>query len=349
MQRLPNRVHYIQGDTLWGSRGPAIMASDDCGRTWSTQAVLPCTFTDAALARFGLFRRLLRMGIHHILPLSRRLVVFANKAIYSYQRQERRWHTGHTTITGSRPLCVCVTPQETIYYGEYRSNTQRHPVTIFTSKDGGVTWQPIYFFNQVRHIHGVFYDPYEDCLWATTGDDDHESGIWKSTDGFMSLALVYGGSQQARAVQLVFTNDSVYFGSDTPAQQNYLYRLERNSGKVTPLQKVGGSIFWGCRVGECLFFSTAVEPSNTNVSKHSELWSSHDGRDWALLAQYKKDLLPLRFFQYGQIFFPQGHNSMGRLWYSPFSTYRSGKLHSLTIKDCEVKFHSKTAHIDATT
>lgn len=330
---FPYRVHYIRNQTLWGSRGPALLTSGDCGLTWRVEAIVPCGFRDRSLMRFDLSRRLLRWGVHHVLPLSDHLVVFANRRIFSYQLRKRRWRAGHANLMGSRPLCICATPQGTVYYGEYCGNPQRRPVHVFASDDNGVSWRPVHAFKRVRHIHGVFYDPYEDCLWATTGDEDHEALILKSSDGFQTVDIMHGGSQQARAVQLIFTRDYVYFGSDAPSEPNHLYRLERRTGQVTALQRVGGSVFWGCRVGEWLFFSTAVEPSRVNQGKHAALWASRGGREWTVLARYQRDFLPLRLFQYAQVFLPQGPNDMGRLWYTPFATLTDRKLRSLVLEE----------------
>ena len=46
------------------------------------------------------------------------------------------------------------------------------------------------------------------------------------------VEVVLSGSQQARAVGAVATADGLYFASDTPLEQNYVYKLDRE-GRVT--------------------------------------------------------------------------------------------------------------------
>ncbi|MFT5171253.1 MAG: hypothetical protein ACI9BD_001025 [Candidatus Marinamargulisbacteria bacterium] len=222
-------------------------------------------------------------------------------------------------------MCVCQTPENQLFYGEYTSNPDRRAVLILGSFDKGRRWESVYSFSDVRHIHGVFYDRYTDTIWATTGDTDEESIIWQFDRRFNKPRKVLKGSQQTRAVQLLFSKDSVFFGSDSPLERNFLYRLSRSSGKVTPVQEVGGSIFYGCKVKDGLVFSTAVEPSDINTRQSSEVWYSETGDDWTLISSYPKDIWPVRFFQYGQVLFPSGENNTSELWYTPFSTEMDGR------------------------
>ena len=63
------------------------------------------------------------------------------------------------------------------------------------------------------------------------------------------------------------------------------------------------------RLSEVLFFSTMVEPSAVNTSREVQIAGSGDGMHWQVLARWKKDKLPMRYFQYGNAFLPDGENS----------------------------------------
>lgn len=141
-----------------------------------------------------------------------------------------------------------------VYYGEYRSNSEREPVHIWSLEKDGRKWKSVWHFENIRHVHGVFHDPYTDSIWVTTGDMDQEAGIWRTDDRFISLCRVVGGSQQLRAVQLLFNKDYVYFGSDTPDEKNFIYRMDREGKNLENLTPVGSSVFYGCKVGKKLFF-----------------------------------------------------------------------------------------------
>jgi hypothetical protein len=83
---------------------------------------------------------------------------------------------------------------------------------------------------------------------------------------------------------------------------------------------VEGSVFFGCKVGNHLFFSTACEPSRVNRSREVTVWTSKTGESWRRIVTIRKDLLPMKSFQYGQIMFPAGPGQAGHLWLTPFAT-----------------------------
>jgi hypothetical protein len=235
-------------------------------------------------------------------------------------------------IVGSRPLTV-TSDGNSLYYGEYRRNEERRPVQIWAACRKGYDWQAIYSFEQVRHIHGVFHDPYTRGIWTTTGDFDSESGLWWTGDGFFNVVKVAGGSQQYRAVQLLFSRDAVYFGSDVPAERNYLYRLDRESGVVSVLTEVGGPVFFGCKVGDYLFFSTVVEPCKEGRLRYAEVWGSYGGEEWCCIRSYKKDLWPMKLFQYGQVRFPLGPGDGESVWMAQLSTKQDASTVRVKLKD----------------
>jgi hypothetical protein len=191
-------------------------------------------------------------------------------------------------------------------------------------------WRSVWFFEGVRHVHGVFQDPFTNAIWVTTGDSDEEAAIWRTDDCFSTLQCVVGGTQQFRAVHLLFTADYVYFGSDAPDEHNYIYRMDRAGTKVERLASVGGSVFYGCTVGDSLFFSTAVEPSNVNPCRYAEVWCSNDGVNWFKYVKFKKDFLSMKFFQYGQVFFPNCCGDETNFWCSPFATNKHGSSIKIT-------------------
>jgi hypothetical protein len=273
--------------------------------------------TGLLLASTRLGRRLGRAGIHHFIPGDPDIAC-ANDYLLKREAGNRVFERV-ARVAGSRPLSMA-SDGELVCYGEYRSNRSRYAVHIWGNTDGDDRWRPLHVFTGVRHIHGVFFDPYENMFWVTTGDEDDEAGIWISNDRFATVERVAGGSQQLRAVQLLFTEDYVYYGSDTPVASNFIYRMESDSGRIECLQAVGSSVFYGCKVGEALFLSTAVEPSNINRTDAAELWCSLDGERWSLLRTLAKDAWSPRYFQYGQVLFPAGPGDGENLYFTPFAT-----------------------------
>lgn len=271
--------------------------------------------------RVPLLARLLRLGVHHLAFSREKAVVIASRASFLIDG-DRVVSLGR--LHGSRPMALCAAEGE-VYYGEYRSNPERSAVSIYGLDFASRNWKPVWRFEGVRHIHGVFYDDYAKAFWVTTGDRDDEAAIWRSDDHFQTLHKVKGGNQQCRAVQLLFTPEHVYFGSDAPDEPNYIYRMERDGVRVERLAAVGGSVFYGCRVGKSLFFSTAVEPSQVNKTRHVEIWLGQEGQDWQKVATFRKDFWPMKYFQYGQVFFPSGDGDGKNIYCTPFATNRHGK------------------------
>jgi hypothetical protein len=314
---IRGRVLYVDEEELWLARGTALFSSRDRGRSLSLEAQIPLHPWERVVGAFRLTRRMARAGVHHLLVGSAELAV-VNRHIFrrgsgdgTFSRVER--------LNGLRPLSVA-TDGDLICYGEYRRNRARTPVHVWGSLDGGSTWQVLWRFLDVRHVHGVFFDAFTKSFWVTTGDEDTESWIWVTSDRFETLVRVIGGTQQSRAVSLCFTKDHVYYGSDTPLARNHIYRLARRTGNVERLQEVSSSVFFGCQVGEHLFFSTAAEPSRVNRCDRAEIWHSCNGERWRLLRWYMKDWWPIRVFQFGQIFFPSGPGDGQFLYFTPFAT-----------------------------
>jgi hypothetical protein len=108
----------------------------------------------------------------------------------------------------------------------------------------------------------------------------------------------------------------LYLSTDTPFEKNHVYRLDR-AGNVEQVGDLASSSIFGCRVscrvGEAVFFSTMIEPSAVNTSREVQIAGCRDGANWQVLARWKKDNLPMRYFQYGNAFLPDGDNSTNYL------------------------------------
>lgn len=322
-------LHYIEGRRLYASHGNLILTGF-AGEPLRVLARLPLGAWGSICSSQRLLSRLLRQHVYHVAPFRDRVVVMGFGRIWCVDSATGRLQGRPVPLVGGRPLALCVTPLG-LYYGEYRNNEERRPIRLLFSEDG-LKWTVVRELQGVRHIHGVYHDPYTDCLWLTTGDEDHESAIWRSCDRFASVEQVLRGSQQARAICLLFTQKHVFFGSDTPLEQNYLYRLDRDSDVVTRLIPVEGSVFHAARCRDYLLFSTAVEPSKANHSRDAVLYASVDGESWQVLARHPKDAWHMSYFQYGQLPLPSGKNDTGQFWYSTFAVDEdysicSGRLH----------------------
>jgi len=139
----------------------------------------------------------------------------------------------------------------TIFFGEYFQNPERDEVKIFKSMNNMNYWKIAYKFHpgKVRHIHAIQKDPYSGKLWVCTGDSDEESLVAWSNNDFKSITPIGQGSQLWRVCQLVFSEDALYWGTDTGSEDIAgIYRCDKHTGEIEKLEKIDGAIFYGTKL-----------------------------------------------------------------------------------------------------
>lgn len=298
--------------TLYASRGDKLLAAQPESEpiSWREIACFRPHSWRALTSRNSLSARLFRDGFHALVVHPRgNLVAALPGAIATLQAGEKEFCISHRITRGTRPLHITATPAGQIFWGEYFDNSGREEVHIYVSADGGLTWHVAHTFpkRSIRHVHNICYDRWENCLWILTGDYGSECRILRASLDFSRVDEALAGNQQARAVAAVVTASGVFFASDTPLEQNYIYLLDRK-GHVSKLSAIPSSSIYGCQNHNGLFFSTMVEPSDVNQTKDVHLVGSADGESWDTVAAWRKDRWPMKVFQYGNAFLPDGDN-----------------------------------------
>ena len=304
------------GDWLYASKGYELLRArvPEPSRPieWQTVARFRPAWRRSISVRNRLSSRLFRDGFHALAVLSSGAVVGAVPgSIITLDPHSAEFRQTHAITRGTRPLHVVAAPNGTIYWGEYFDNASRDEVHIYASQDDGKTWSVAYSFpkSSIRHVHNIVHDPWQNCLWILTGDYEDECRILRASFDMRHIDVVLKGNQQARAVAAVPTEDGLYFSSDTPLESNFIYRLDRQ-GTLSQIAAISSSSIYGCRVGSHVFFSTMVEPSEVNRDQEVRIYgtdfTSQD--QWHSLLSWKKDMWPMRFFQYGNAFLPDGIN-----------------------------------------
>lgn len=313
--RFPRmRVLAWSSDQLYASRGYQLlrgrMQNPSDSVTWQPVAAFRPTLRRQISVKNRLTTRLFREGFHALAVLpSGGLVAAVPGAIVTVRPNETEFRTTHRITRGTRPLHITATPAGSIFWGEYFDNPTREEVHIYGSTDGGVNWAVAHTFPKgaIRHVHNIVDDPWADCLWVLTGDYGDECRILRAYRDFSKIEVVLQGQQQARAVAAVPTEDGLYFSSDTPLESNHVYRLDRQ-GSLSQLARLSSSSIYGCRVGNQLFFSTMVEPSEVNRERLVRIYGN-GGQSWRSLLAWEKDRWPMGLFQYGNAFLPDGNNA----------------------------------------
>jgi hypothetical protein len=308
------RVLCWDKNELYASRGYSLLKLDvrqeclDFG--WRNAGVYRPGIRNRLTASTGLTSRLFRDGFHALAVLSSGHIVAAvSDRILALAPGETEFRVTHNILRGSRPLHITAAPNGHVVWGEYFDNPRRDEVYIYGSTDQGNHWDVAYVFpkGQIRHVHNIVYDQWENCYWILAGDAGQECRILRVSLDLAQVETVCSGTQQTRAAALIPGEDAVYWASDTPLEANHIYRLERKRTLAT-VAGIAGSSIYGCRVGDSMFFSTMVEPSEVNPERKVSLVGSTDGQNWETLLQWKKDIWPMRLFQYGNAFLPDGTN-----------------------------------------
>ena len=138
-----------------------------------------------------------------------------------------------------------------IYAGEYTlDKNNMHSVYRGTVSPTGLKeWQKVYEFdsantnsvNSVLHIHVVTVDPYTGNVWIGTGDNDNESRLYYSKDHGASWELFAIGAQYFRILSMWFTEDYVYWNTDSDSENQVISRVKRTKmiNNLTPRLESG--------------------------------------------------------------------------------------------------------------
>jgi len=313
--RFPElRVLTWSGDQLYASRGYQLLRTriqnPSKDLTWQPVGAFHPAWRHRLSVKSRLTARLFRDGFHALAVLpTGGLVAAVPGSIVTLGPNENEFRVTKVINRGTCPLHLTAVPGGAVFWGEYFDNAARDEVHVYASTDAGATWSVAHTFPKgaIRHVHNIVHDPWEDCLWVLTGDYGDECRILRVSCDFSRVETVLKGNQQARAVALVPTEDGLYFSSDTPLEQNYIYRLDRE-GTLSQIASISSSSIHGCRVGKHVFFSTMVEPSEINHDRHVRVYGS-GGEDWLPLLAWRKDRWPMGLFQYGNAILPDGDNA----------------------------------------
>lgn len=252
----------------------------------------------------GVFERLLRGGIHHILIIKGIYIVFFDKKIITISNSKIR--SIYNIETCKKPLNICYNPLDnTILWGDYIATKKSLPINIYCSKDNGKNWDIVYTFSSgtIRHIHNIIYDIYQDHYWILTGDKDQESGIWKTKD-FTKVEPVLIGKQSYRAVSIIPQKSGLLIPTDTELKRNFIQYYSYSDDKLYILKELQSSAVDARRINNISFVSTMYEPSKINKIKKIKLYCSIDNKKWHIFLSLKKDILHSKYFQYPMIGIP---------------------------------------------
>lgn len=304
-------VHYSDGEMLISSRHNQVFIERQ-GVTCTLS--LPNDGIRHPLGMFRLARRALRLDKCNVIPVGddkSNLVIIRQGTVYHYEGK-----TGALVPTLKLRNCrnvlhqsVAVLNGAQLYFGEYGGNRRRTEVPLYRSLDAGKHWHEIFTFpkGRIKHVHGVYWDRFEERLWVFTGDFAGECWVLIADKDFSQVEWLGDGQQQWRACNAFFERDAIYWGMDSQLEQNYLMRLDRRTRTLERRCELPGPVWYIKRLedGYYLVATTCeIGPGVKDDSAH--ILASSDLENWEEVRTFRHDGLPKRYFKFGVVGFADG-------------------------------------------
>lgn len=319
---LNGRALYQTPDKIWVAKGRRFFAIDYTGKRVSQVFTVPGGLKERVMTCCRLLTQGTRNDIRILLPLQNgNLLVTAKRKVLVFSPEGKvvnKW----TNFQCNKPSHqgACVTPDGTVFFAEYVMNTNRdQEVRLFRSTDNGMSFQVVKTWpaGDIRHLHFVKWDSYEQCLWLGTGDygeNGSENRLYKSIDNGDNWELIGQYSQDWRAIGVCFTKNALLWGTDAGSCPDTVHfvRMNRETKQLEILADLEGPCH-GCasyKDGRA-FFSTGVEGGENEKDRYARLKEYKDGKVETLW-EVKKDIWPL-ILQYGVMRFPLGTENCDRV------------------------------------
>lgn len=313
IRRIPQAtiIHHVHQDgSVWATHRRSIIRLINGRR--ERMGRFPFSFPRDLFGFLRLTARVFRSDKCNLYR-NRRGNLMGIRAGYAYRIQDSQVVklfriNGDCVLHGS----ICEDAQGNFYFGEYFMNPERRPVRIWRVNHDLTSWRLAASLENIRHVHGVYPDPYHNhTFWVTVGDYAGECYLLRTDDEFKTCQYYGDGSQTWRAVRLFFTQDHVCWLTDSHIEPNLACRMNRCSGQLETGQSLAASGWYGCRTREGLFLAfTTIERGPAIRTDISEVLASMDAFHWEKIHGFKKDFWrPLQVFKYGVISCPSGEMS----------------------------------------
>lgn len=219
----------------------------------------------------------------------------------------------------SDPLNLC-SDGEKVYWGDYGANPNLDYVNIY-SIDNALSINVVYKFpvRHIRHIHNIIWDKHNSQFYIFTGDLEDTAGIYKANSNWTDIRPIRTGSQQYRAVVGFATPKGLIYTTDAVDSKNNIYYLSHEG--IRAISSFPGSCIYGTENDNYYFFSSTVEPKEgrglLNLFDYRLGEGIKDYNSYIIavrkadlkvkeVCRFKKDIFPMKLFQYGTVMFPKG-------------------------------------------
>lgn len=311
-------VEWAEADNFYLSRRNQIYHSTALKPPFKLIATIDAAFWKTAASNFRLAQRVLRFMVTNVVPLANGdLFVTFDKSVGVVRNGKYRELKGLTRPCRVLRSACAVDKNGAIFFGEYLANSERGAMSVYKYSPGADSLEIAYTFpeNSVRHIHGIYFDPFTDSVFCLTGDDEKECRFVRSSDGFKTVETVGEGDETWRAVSVLFEKNSFFYGMDAEYRANHIYRVRRETLERQSLGEVSGTVFYSKSIGADLFFTTTAENAPSQTENVAALWHVDANGNLRQLASFEKDRWHPSLFMFGTIHFPYANRLETELYF----------------------------------
>lgn len=327
MTFVVEEVHELRGYTVeWAeagnyflSRRNTIFYSTTLKPPFEPVAVIDAPAWKAAASNFRLAQRLLRFMVTNVVPLENgEIFVTFDKSVGIIRDGKYRPLNGLVRPCRVLRSACAHDNRDNIFFGEYLANNERGEMRIYKYSRGSGDLAIAYTFpaNSIKHIHGIYFDEFTESLVCLTGDDEKECRMLRTFDEFGSVETIGEGDETWRAVSILFSKDSLFYGMDAEFRSNHIYRLGRNNSERKTLGEVNGTVFYSKRFGGEMFFATTAENAPAQKENVAAVWHTNGDNGLHELIRFKKDRWNGTLFMFGTIHFPYVDRTDNSLYFS---------------------------------
>lgn len=308
-------IHFADNNTLIKSQGRNVSFFN---QNLKIDVKLPFSFPRDFYFNISLLKRLFRSDAKEVIydKKNNKLIVIRDGSVYLILGEKYKLLG---SIEGDAPLfnshCIY---KGIIYFGQYDRNKTRKESRIYKiDKNNNLTVVHTFNSGVIRHVHSLINDPYiENRIWITTGDNDGECLLLYTDDDFKSLSNVGDKSQGFRIVNLGFSKDHIFYGTDNLIKENFLYVQNRNDEKREKVLSVKQTAWFlkQDKTGKAIIGTTVENGNGCQVNYSSVYYSTDFGLSWLELIRIPKDIYPMPLFKWGSVSFSNGSDNLDNLY-----------------------------------
>lgn len=253
--------------------------------------------------------RTMRLGISFVIKLlDESYAIFCNKKLIICNKNFNDVRIINIQIKSKQLMNhnICKT-KNGFLFSDYYTNKNRDKIPLYNIDFSG-NIEKITEFSNIRHIHSIQFDPYNNQYIITSGDYNNEINLLSLSKDLSKIKKINGGSQKWRTLEILFTKTHMYWGMDSEIEHSFLIEYNRKTKEISTMTRFNGPIYNIKKLNQNMYvISTVSEKCKYSNKKIAEILISSDLKNWNTIYSAKKDFYPY-IMGYGRFIIPNGIN-----------------------------------------